>query len=350
MNWRNTTVLYISIVLFIGICIYLFPRWGRIDTKYEHFEANTEYTYTPNRDTPDKSMKLHVNYVVDETIKLFEFFKEKRGLIYRRPPPLAEPPVVDDPYVDDSDAVFASASAPAPAPAQETFTSMIEDQRPADNPEYEGKTSMLDLANKYAKFKTGLEEELDKMFAVYFKPGNQWSTTKFGEACSFYTKEYAYVQYYVVSPDTNYEPNQFLDIWTKLLKKSDTNLDELKKEFYAVIGDSFLYTKLVEYFKSNAKMHPSTDDALFIINTGIQHLKYMGDVTSTHINKDAVRLTNVSVIVSELFQLVMEGNKYPQFKYDYKQFVDDYTHSSTRPKNSLYLFMLNNKPKLPTAN
>ena len=360
MNWRNTLVLCMSVIILVCVFIWLVFRptsilCRRITTKSEGFEENNKYTYTPDRDAPNVNIDIYVNYVVDETIKLLEFFKDKRGLVYRPPPALEEPPIQDAEYVDDSDAVLGTAPAPAPV-KQESF----EDNQPTShdpesldpdvNTEYEGKFTMLDLANKYAKFKDSLETELDKMFGMYFKKDavDEPIFVKFGEACNFYTEEYAYVHYYVVSPTEKYQPSLFLEKWTNLLKtaKTDEELDDLKKTFYDIIGDSFLYTKLIEYYKTNYKMYNKKDDALFLINTGIQHLKRLGSVPTgagmSDMHADALRLTEVSIIVSELFKLLLEGEKYTHFKYDYPQFVMDYENAPKRPKNSLYLFFVKN--------
>jgi hypothetical protein len=355
MNWRNTLLLCMSVIVLVVVLAW--PRNGGCASK-EGFEANREYIYTPNRDTPEISMKIQINYVIDETIKLFEFFKRKRGLVYRPPAPLPEPPVQDDMYVDDSDeALGLSAPAPAGAPREKFVGDITLDVD--ENKEYQGNITTLDLANKYNKFKENIDAELDKSFALYFLKENVTTAhfTRFAEAVSFYTNEYAYVQYFAVSPQDEYKPTQFVDTWRKLLKDNATSpgeLENLKKTFYEMIGNSFLFTKFVEYFRNNAKMYAKKDDALFVVNAGIRHMKdLMGPTTTgfgaSEFNTDALRLTNVSIIVSELFQLVLQSNKYPEFKYDYTQFVADYENSPKTPKPSVYLFLMKNPIALPAA-
>lgn len=361
MNWRNTLLLCMSVIALI-LLLFLWPKFTC--SSKEGFEANNKYVYTPNRATPDVSINIYVNYLLDETVKLLEFFKKQKDLVYKPPTPIAEPPIKDEPYIDDSDAILGNEVAPSPSTmttVSETFTDSLRQDTPDldANPEYEGKLSMLDLANKYAKFRENLDGELDKVFAVYFKEENILDNyfTKFGEAMNYYSREYAFVHYFVVSAkDINYQPTLFLDTWKTLLKnsaKSPNELEELKKTFYDIIGPSFLYSKLIEYYKTNAKMYNKKDDALFLINTAIQHVKYIAKLPDTFGSKsfqsDALRMTDVSIIVSGILGLVMEGNKYPYFKYDFKQFMTDYKNAPTTSKESIYLFMMEHPLVFPST-
>lgn len=355
MNWRNTLLLCMSVIVLVVALAW--PR-NRGCASKEGFETNREYTYTPNRATPEISTKLQINYVIDETIKLLEFFKRKQDLVYRKPAPLPDEPVKDEQYVDDSDDVLGiGAPAPAPAPApSETFVGDITLDTD-ENKEYEGSITTLDLANKYNKFKQGIDAELDKSFALFFQKENVTTAhfTKFVETISFYNDEYAYVQYYAISTQDEYKPTQFVDTWKRLLKASANSpgeLENLKKTLYEMIGNAFLFTKLMEYFRNNAKMYTKKDDALFIINAAIRHAKDLLGPTTTgfgasEFNTDALRLTNVSIIVSELFQLLLQSDKYPQFKYDYNKFISDYEHAPDIPKPSVYLFLMKNPIALP---
>lgn len=369
MNWRNTILLGVCIILLV-IILYIYTNSSYLLFPKEGFETNSKYTYIPDKSNPTISIPIYVNYVIDETVNMLSFFKNKKGLIYIPPPKIPDTPPPEEKYVDDSDEVLGTPSTSATAPEtftggkKEAFTGEIEFSK-----EYQADVAAMDLTTKYLKFRDNLEKELDSLLSPVFQLSNlekdlNGLITKLKTTLEFFNREYSYVNYYVIQSDHSgdYKPNVFIDEIVKLVKQSKSSqseLDDLKKMVYSIIGRSYLYTKMVEHYKQNVKMYTKNDDALFIINSGIQHLKTMDyselkrdgqyiqfGNTTTQIHYDGIRLTEVSCIVSELFKLVVD-NKITQFKYDYKQFVDDYKHDTNTPKNSVYLFMLNHPPQFP---
>jgi hypothetical protein len=93
--------------------------------------------------------------------------------------------------------------------------------------------------------------------------------------------------------DAEYSPTEFSNYFATIInayKSQAAQLDMIKTFFYKIIGPSFIHSKLIEHYTSNASMYSSSDDILFILNTTKEYLQNvkMEDLEHTPSPKNTV--------------------------------------------------------------
>ena len=414
----NKSLLLIFLIVFfiLMICIHIYNTWFQSTKEgMGSSDINVEYTYYPNKTNPNLKKPVKINYLVKETTDMLVFLKKKQNLIYVPPPePVeVEPPVVDD-YTDDTpsaEAAFApppdpnapqpaptagttttttgattgstgtvtttTTVSPAPAPAPAPVPAPEEPESPEFENEYSKPLQSLDIYAKYDNYRNpnSMTEELEKIYGEMFnseklKIDEETIYKKFQTNIAFYNDAYNYTKHFLIQKihDKSYNKQEFTFYIIELVRKhkeSQSVLDEIKSTFYKIIDTSFGFNRLCAYFKENRKIYTKKDDALFIINTALKHLKSAnyaeinsknGNVHFTSEDKDdldnrivlfdAIKYTDVARIVYDLVLLI--AYKVSDHLYiSFDEFVRSYKeHVSSKQIDSFYLFLIENPPEI----
>lgn len=410
----NKTILIIFLITFfiLLIGIHIYNIWFQSTKEGMSLsDTNTEYIYYPDKSNPNLKKPVKINYLLKETTDMLVFFKNKQNLIYIPPPvPVeVEPPVVDT-YIDDTPSAedaFAPPSETTATPSSNTSSSNTTTQttgttNPAqtvsspttapittptptpeesDSPEYENEYSKplqsLDIYVKYDIYRNdiSLSNELEKLYGEMFNSDNlkvdeESIYKRFQTNVSYYDTAYNYVNHFLIQKVNNkvFKKNEFALYIINLVrnnKNSQPVLDEIKTVFFKIINPSIGFNRLCTYFKDNRKIYSTKDDALFIINTALKHLKTANyselqskngnvyfttedkdDMENRTILLDTIKYTNIACIVYDLVLLIAYKVS-PHLYISFDEFVRSYKEYATQNSiDSFYLFLIMNPPNI----
>jgi hypothetical protein len=376
---KSFLILFLIVFFICIICIelvaFLIPssKEGMVST-----DTNKVYTYYPDKMNPNLKKNVRINYLIKETIDMLVFLKKNQNLVYVPPPePVEPPPPPDPPYVDNEptlESSLAESQTPATTPAKES----LENMSPEEEAEYSKKIELLDIHKKYENFRNEntLLVEMDKVFGDMFnseklKLNEEPIFQKFQTSIEFYNTPYNLVKYFVIQPisDRLFDKQWFTLYIVALVRKhkeDQTALDQIKTSFYKIIDSAFSYHKLCTYFKENSKIYNTKDDALYLINTAINHLKqtnytellsnngknvyFVENDKSDRENEvvllDALKYTDVACIVYDLMVIISKQSS-PHLIFTFKDFRRTYEIFVNEQKTeSFYLFLMENLPEV----
>jgi hypothetical protein len=384
-------IVFFICIICIELVAFMFPSskegMGSTDT-------NKVYTYYPDKMNPNLKKNVRINYLIKETTDMLVFLKNRQKLVFVPPPEPEDPPEpADEPYVDNEPSLESSvAESQTPAPAttttpttttttpapSEPVKESLESMSPEEEAEYNKKPDQLDLHKKYETFRNAntLTSEMEKVFGEMFnseklKHDEETIYKKFITNIEYYNTAYNLTKYFVIQPitDTRFDKKWFSLYIAALVRKhknDQTALDEIKTSFYKMIDSTFSFNKLCSYFKENSKIYNTKDDALYLINTAINHLKQLNytellsnnntnvyfiesdknDAKNDVILLDALKYTDIACIMYDLMVVVSKRSSphlaftFSEFKTSYKTFVEE------NKIDSFYLFLMNNQPEM----
>lgn len=373
-------IIFFICIICIELIAFLIPssKEGMTST-----DTNKVYTYYPDKMNPNLKKNVRINYLIKETIDMLVFVKKRQNLIYIPPPEPVEPPLPpDEVYVDNEPSIessIAAASPPEDPTAAVTSTQeSLENMSPEEEAEYSKKIELIDLHKKYENFRNAntLASEMDKVFGDMFnseklKQDEETIYNKYRKNIAYYNTAYNLTKYFVIQPihDTLFDKNWFTLYIAALVRKhknDQTALDQIKTTFYKIIDTTFSFHKLCTYFKENNKIYNTKDDALYLINTAINHLKQTNytellsndgknvyfvesdksDLKNDVILLDALKYTDVACIMYDLMVIVSKQSS-PHLSFTFSEFKKMYkTYVKENKINSFYLFLMKNQPEM----
>lgn len=342
-------------------------------------DSNTEYKYYPDAHKTTVFKKVRINYLLKETIEGLIFLKNTKKLIYVPPPPkeIKGEMIPEGTYQEDPSTANISTEEMMRTEGGEDVAAQFETMGSmADySAEYSSNVNKMDLYMKYSEYESRVDAELEKDFGDVFNAENMATAPSaifdtFAKNMKYYDDAYNYSKYFVIEPlnRRKYEEDAFQKYFVELIKKhsnSQSDLDQIKAEFYKIIKPTYLYSKLCNYFKENVNVYNKKDDALIIINLGIRilretkyaDLKTKGnrvyclktdemDMVNQVMDVDAIKLADIACVVYPIVVFIAYGVN-EHFKLPFKYFYDHYKkHMAEKKIDSFYVFLMDNPPNI----